>query len=335
VPGVAIRDRERLLRFVADAGDSGDDDPFTPPVLAELGTFIPANWIGYDERDMPAGRCLLAHEHPDFEDVYGTFDLEAGAAAESPLRADLQHGRFRANRLSDLFSRRALRRTSYYRLVLEPLGVTDRLWVSLPAPASHSKQFAFDRVEGTFAERDRLALELLQPHLHRLRQAADTSRRLRAALAGLEWAGERDPRGVVLLAAGDRLDFATPAARSLLDAYFHEPSDRSGIPAAVADWLDAGPSTLVRAHGERCLTIVRVGDALLLEETRAAPPLTRREREVLRWVARGLTNAEIAERLWVAPSTVAKHLENVFAKLGVRTRTAAVARIPGLLDETD
>jgi len=334
VTGVATRDRERLLRFVADAGDSGDD-PFTPPVLAELGTLIPANWVGYDERDLPAGRCLLAHEHPDFEDVYGSFDLGAGASAESPLRADLQDGRFEANRLSDRFSRRALQRTSYYRLVLEPLGVTDRLWVSLPSPASHSKQFAFDRVDGTFAERDRLALELLQPHLHRLRQTAETGRRLRAALAGLEWAGQRDPRGVVLLGAGGRLEFASPAARRLLDAYFHEPSEHGSIPAAVTDWLEAGLQMLVCARGERRLTIHRAGDALLLEETRPAPPLTPREREVLRWVARGLTNAAIAELLWVAPSTVRKHLENVFAKLGVRTRTAAVARVRGLLDDTD
>ncbi len=55
--------------------------------------------------------------------------------------------------------------------------------------------------------------------------------------------------------------------------------------------------------------------------------LTERELEVVSWVARGKTNGEIAEILWVAPSTVRKHLENVYAKLGVGTRTAAVARV--------
>jgi DNA-binding CsgD family transcriptional regulator len=54
--------------------------------------------------------------------------------------------------------------------------------------------------------------------------------------------------------------------------------------------------------------------------------LTDREREILEWVAVGKTNQEIAEILWVAPSTIRKHLENVYAKLGVHTRTAAVAR---------
>jgi LuxR family maltose regulon positive regulatory protein len=39
-----------------------------------------------------------------------------------------------------------------------------------------------------------------------------------------------------------------------------------------------------------------------------------------------LTNAEIAERLWLSPGTVRRHLENVYRKLGVHTRTAALAR---------
>jgi DNA-binding CsgD family transcriptional regulator len=62
-----------------------------------------------------------------------------------------------------------------------------------------------------------------------------------------------------------------------------------------------------------------------------APPLdgerlTTRELEVLGWVARGKTNPEIARQLFVSTHTVRKHLENTYAKLGVHTRTAAVAR---------
>jgi DNA-binding CsgD family transcriptional regulator len=55
--------------------------------------------------------------------------------------------------------------------------------------------------------------------------------------------------------------------------------------------------------------------------------LTTRELEILELVAVGLTNAAIAERLWISPGTVKKHLDNVYAKLGVANRTAAVARI--------
>jgi DNA-binding CsgD family transcriptional regulator len=53
--------------------------------------------------------------------------------------------------------------------------------------------------------------------------------------------------------------------------------------------------------------------------------LTSREAEVLGWVARGKTNGEIAAALFISPLTVRKHLENIFEKLGVRTRTAATA----------
>jgi len=55
--------------------------------------------------------------------------------------------------------------------------------------------------------------------------------------------------------------------------------------------------------------------------------LTKREAEVLELVAQGLTNGEVAARLVVSAGTVRTHLENIFEKLGVHTRTAAVARL--------
>ena len=64
-------------------------------------------------------------------------------------------------------------------------------------------------------------------------------------------------------------------------------------------------------------------------------PLTRREREILQGVADGLSNAEIAAQLFLSAGTVKWHLNNVYAKLGVHKRTAAVARARrlGLLRE--
>jgi DNA-binding CsgD family transcriptional regulator len=55
--------------------------------------------------------------------------------------------------------------------------------------------------------------------------------------------------------------------------------------------------------------------------------LTRREADVMTWVVHGKTNAEIATILGTSPYTVIKHLQHVFAKLGVKTRTAAAARV--------
>jgi DNA-binding CsgD family transcriptional regulator len=55
--------------------------------------------------------------------------------------------------------------------------------------------------------------------------------------------------------------------------------------------------------------------------------LTVAERRVLMHVAAGYSNAEIAQALFIAPSTVRKHLEHSFRKLGVSSRLAAVARL--------
>lgn len=62
---------------------------------------------------------------------------------------------------------------------------------------------------------------------------------------------------------------------------------------------------------------------------RAALPLTRREREVLDWVAAGKTNRDVAAILGASPRTVEKHLERIYEKLGVETRIAAVMRAAG------
>ncbi len=86
---------------------------------------------------------------------------------------------------------------------------------------------------------------------------------------------------------------------------------------------------------------------LLLEKQSAAtavtPPLssyhlTQREAEVLTWVARGKTNKDIADILGLSPRTVNKHLEHVYVKLGVETRTAAAAFVttePGISPRGD
>ena len=55
-------------------------------------------------------------------------------------------------------------------------------------------------------------------------------------------------------------------------------------------------------------------------------PLSERELEVLRLIARGLSNREIGERLVLALSTVKGHNQNIYGKLGVQRRTEAVAR---------
>lgn len=61
--------------------------------------------------------------------------------------------------------------------------------------------------------------------------------------------------------------------------------------------------------------------------------LTPREAEVMAWVAQGKSNSDIATILVSSPRTVAKHIEHVFAKLNVKSRTAAVAEARRLLQQ--
>ena len=196
--------------------------------------------------------------------------------------------------------------------------------------------FLFDRGPGRdFTERDRLLLDLLQPHFRQLWRAAHDRRRLRAALAALELESEHQARGVIMLSPGGRAEVVSPAARRLLREYFRTSRETDDLPPVLADWLESGSRTVRREQDDRRLTIDRCGNALLLQETHGDLGLTARERQILAWVARGKTNAEVAETLWIAPSTVRKHLENVYAKLGVRTRTAAVTRFLAVLDDED
>jgi len=64
--------------------------------------------------------------------------------------------------------------------------------------------------------------------------------------------------------------------------------------------------------------------------------LSEREVEVLEYIAAGLTNREIAERLYLSLNTVKVHTRNLYGKLGVNSRTQAVARARelGILDNS-
>ena len=84
---------------------------------------------------------------------------------------------------------------------------------------------------------------------------------------------------------------------------------------------------LVRPHLHRIHEMTQLRRAIAPPEPEELNRLTAREGEILELVAAGMSNAAIAERLWISPATVKKHLENTYAKLGVANRTAAVMRL--------
>jgi DNA-binding CsgD family transcriptional regulator len=136
-------------------------------------------------------------------------------------------------------------------------------------------------------------------------------------------------------------DLLTPRQRRNLE-YNELVWQPHGIDDALRMWLPAPPGRARSIYLERSgrnyterdrmlLTLMRphlVRMRLNAESRRrmdASWGLSPREAEVLGWVARGETNAAIAAALFISPLTVRTHLENIFEKLGVRTRTAAAA----------
>jgi DNA-binding NarL/FixJ family response regulator len=87
--------------------------------------------------------------------------------------------------------------------------------------------------------------------------------------------------------------------------------------AAGAAWFDPGVASRILEHYRR-----RVAPAH--REAARLQLLTEREREVLRLMARGATNGEIATALYVAEATVKTHVGSIFGKLSVRDRAAAI-----------
>jgi DNA-binding CsgD family transcriptional regulator len=122
-----------------------------------------------------------------------------------------------------------------------------------------------------------------------------------------------------------------PVAAVVVSA--HLPLAAAAARHLAVDVRAASPSTLVvvggpgAPRGARGLDLVTDDPAELLELLAGAGAvLTPRECEVLREVAEGRTNNEIAQALGLAPATVKTHLDHVFAKTGTEHRAAAVAR---------
>ncbi|MCJ2021380.1 MULTISPECIES: DNA-binding response regulator [unclassified Methylobacterium] len=174
--------------------------------------------------------------------------------------------------------------------------------------------------------------------LARIRVHLASARAAQSARAALDTAG----RTLFAVAENGTVLWSTPQAGRLLAGLVADPSGVFVLPLRARDWLRgcldgvAAPLTLTDRDGaaialsfigrtpdEVLLRLSREEPALGVERLRARLPITGREAEVLLWLARGKSSRDIGEILGLSHRTVTKHLEGIYAKLGVENRTAA------------
>ena len=160
-----------------------------------------------------------------------------------------------------------------------------------------------------------------------------------------------DVSGRFLLAVDrqGKIMWATPQAQKLLeDSLGGGSADELVLPEALRQWLELAQTSgrgskaqatasfpdnpRIKLHylgnagpNEFLLRLAKEAVGDLSAELSSEFGLTTREGEVLSWLSKGKTNRDIAQILGLSPRTIDKHLEQIYAKLGVENRTAAAA----------
>jgi len=184
---------------------------------------------------------------------------------------------------------------------------------------------------------------VIEEMLARIRVHLVNARLTQSARAALDVSG----RFLLAVNRQGKIMWATPQAqRLLMDNPGLVSSEEMVLPEALQPWLDqaqtskagkapaasfpATPELKLHYMGnagpnEILLRLAKDTSAGLAVQFSSELGLTTREGEVLSWLAKGKTNRDIAQILGLSPRTVDKHLEQIYAKLGVENRTAAAA----------
>lgn len=343
LPASALRS---LLAFLEEVSAAALD-PFPERVLAALERLIPGHILGYNVVRLPGAHLSAVVRPVDAvpDELLPVFDRHVG---EHPTVIHYRRtGDGHARTLSDFLSQRQFHRLGLYNEFYRPLRTEHLITVTLPAPAGVLLGLSVARERHDFSERERVLLDLAWPHVVAAHRTAELLSLLQRGMAeeGVE---------MVLLEKSGRVRLASDQARARIAEAFGPFWCRGErLPELVEHWVREQrqrfhgddmprPATPLFAEGRDGNIVVRFvtggvaaeHDLLLIEKRRSAPDpatliglgLGRREAEVLAWVARGKTNAEVGRQLSIAEGTVERHLERIFRKLDVGTRTAAAAR---------
>ena len=296
------------------------------------------------------GQCLL--NRAELQQFHGAWDHAAAEAREATERlaqpdlslADAMYQTAELHRLRGEFAdaEAAYRRASRLGRRPEPGIALLRMAQGQHEVAAATMTRAIDEAAGIFAR-----ARLLEPLIEVLLANGSTAAARLAANEMVQIASEvgapvvtamaERAHGAVLLAEGDpraALAALRPSwtAWQALDAPYEAARTRVLVGLACRALDDADAATLeldaaadtFRGLGARP-DLARVEALLHRPAARPAGGLTARETEVLRLVASGMTNREVAANLFISERTVARHVSNIFDKLGVPSRAAATA----------
>jgi DNA-binding CsgD family transcriptional regulator len=348
-------DLAAVLRCIREVSALADLDTFPHRILASLRRLVPADFVSFTQVQR-LGRRVVYHGEPrDWPSPPEALQAYRAHLHEHPMVTHYwRTGDTVPLRFSDFLTRRQLHDLALWRECYAPRGLEHQLACVLGQFSRRGIGLGFNRAPDVsdFSERDRLILAHLQPHLVQAYENAAAVSRMAGEGELLRAAVEALGAGVVLLGPGGRVGPLSEAVRRRLEAYFDGPLRWDRLPEELARWAEqaAGAarnpdelprllSPLVKERTGRRLVIRRLetpdGAVLVLEEQRTAVEpdtvgtlgFTPRETEVVTWVLEGKTNPEIATILGMRRRTVAKHLERIYAKLGVEGRTAAMRRL--------
>jgi DNA-binding CsgD family transcriptional regulator len=342
---------------------SGDCQSFVPGVLDQLAGLVPSDLTTLSVCDLRRGTRSVFGRQAEALSTEDRNSFDRHFRQHPLVRFHGAHPGGPTQRVSDCLEQRAFRNSPVYAEYYRHIGIRHVMALPLRIDAHNVVSIVFNRSLSDFTDAERALLDAIRPPLAALYRNLIARRDARLALSRVgELAGAGGWRMLRVSAEGRVLDAAAPAVQLLQRFFPGETIGRgSRLPALILVWLSSsrnwgldGPAL----RQERPFTAARLGakltvhfapdpvdDAagwLLLKPERdeisaaalARLPVTEREREVLAFVAGGKTNAEIGTLLAISARTVQKHLEHIFDKLGVETRTAAAMRAMTAVEET-
>jgi len=334
-------DVQSVLTGLRGLYESADVDGFAVRAGEILLRLVPADRCSYSEFFREPGACRILIV-PSGEALTGSLHEALGVHGhQNPLLSYYrQTRRAEVVAFSDFVTPSQLHRIPLYNEYYRHVEVEHQIIVPLSFDSARARDigFALSRRRTDFSERDRQVLEMMQPHLIQAHANAMAVEQMGGHNACLEGVLEASGRSAVILSDEGSILFATSRSWEVFREYFGGGvAARKQLPGSLARWVkqDAARQPLMVVREGKRLTVRLLESEqqrlLLLEQeldsidpqSLAPLGLTRRQSEVLAWVAQGKTNEEIAAIAGARPATVAKHLERIYQKLGVETRTAA------------